>query len=116
MATAQKLTLNVAEEFSPRPGPRTKEEGEFSAEQFLDQVLNGRFDQAVREDAVLLVDLDGGYGYATSFLEGAFGGLARAKGIDLVSSHLEIKSDDEPYLIDSIKTYIREARSGPRRR
>jgi hypothetical protein len=112
----QNLTLNVAQEFTPRPGPRTRDEGEFSAEQFLAEVLLKRFDNAVKDNAVLLVDLDGGYGYATSFLEGAFGGLAREKGIDVVSAHLDIKSDEEPYLIDSIKRYIKEAHSGPRRR
>jgi len=114
--TVQNLILNVANDFSPRPGPRTKAEGNFSAEEFLETVLLKRFDEAVKERSVLLVDLDGGYGYATSFLEGAFGELARKRGIDIVSSHITIKSDEEPYLIDSIQKYISEANSGPRRR
>ena len=57
----------------------------------------------------LIVDLDGAAGYATSFLEEAFGGLAREFGSQAVSNTLELKSNDEPYLVDEILTYIRNA-------
>jgi len=58
----------------------------------------------------LLVDLDGGYGYATSFLEEAFGGLARLHGSEGVSKTLIFRSEEEPYLIEAIARFIKEAR------
>ena len=56
------------------------------------------------------MDLDGGCGYAASFLDEAFGGLARKIGSSArVLKVLEIKSDDECYLRDDITRPVREA-------
>lgn len=76
-----------------------------------------RFEQAAGENKTLVVDLDGGYGYASSFLEEAFGGLVRskelqlskAKAIALVQRVVRFVSAEEPYLIRDIERYIREA-------
>jgi hypothetical protein len=54
--------------------------------------------------------LDDTAGYATSFLEAAFGGLAREYPIDEVLATLEFTSADEPYLPEEIREYIKEAR------
>jgi len=104
------ICLSVLEEFSATPGPRFKEEGPFSGEEFRDAILSPRFKSALDQDAVLLVDLDGTAGYATSFLEESFGGLARElKNSEVVLTHLDFKTEDEPYLKNSIKRYILEA-------
>lgn len=111
MDVAEKtITLNVAQEFSKTPGPRFRSEGKFSGEQFREEVLRKRFDEAVRQGAKLLVDLDGGYGYATSFLEEAFGGLARILGVGPVLDTLAFKSDEEPYWAEDVVRFIKEAR------
>jgi hypothetical protein len=113
MDTRQQISLSIAQEFSKIPGPRTRAEGEHSAEEFLDTILEFRFDEAVRSHAVLYIDLDGGFGYGTSFLEEAFGGLARRKkNAQLVIDHIDFKSDEEPYLRDDVLSYIREALTG----
>ncbi|MEX2261602.1 MAG: STAS-like domain-containing protein [Bryobacteraceae bacterium] len=109
MSIAQGLYLSVAKEFSETPGPRSREEGDFSGEEFLDRVLVPKFDQAVREKVTLTVDLDGTEGYATSFLESAFGGLARRHSPKKVLEVIRFKSDDEPFLIDEIKRYVTAA-------
>jgi len=101
--------LSVARDFSITPGPRAQEEGDFSGEQFLNQVLLPRFKEAVDAQMRLLVDLDGTEGYATSFLEAAFGGLARKMGAKKVLSVLTFKSEDEPFLVDEITKYINDA-------
>jgi len=101
--------LNVAKDFSETPGPRYRKDGDFSGEEFLETRLEPAYIQAKLEDGVLLVDLDGTAGYATSFLEEAFGGLARKYPKEDVGMFLEFKSDDEAYLIDDIRTYMREA-------
>lgn len=104
------VTLNVAAEFSPTPGPRFRTEGRFSGEEFRETVLKERFEQAQKEGLKLQINLDGGYGYATSFLEEAFGGLARIYDPELVLETLRLKSDEEPYLINDIQGYIQKAR------
>ena len=107
------MTLSVAMEFSKVPGPRSREEGPFSAEEFLDDLLQPRFTEAEQAGESLLVDLDGGYGYATSFLEEAFGGLARRlSSPERVLEVLRFKSDEEPYLCDDVKRYVVEAKTG----
>jgi hypothetical protein len=104
-----KIHLSVAREFTDTPGPRSREEGEHSGQEFLETLLKPKFQQAISQGTKLLVDLDGTEGYATSFLEAAFGGLAREFGPEKVLEHIEFKCDDEPYLEDEIKRYIREA-------
>ena len=58
------------------------------------------------------MNLDGGCGYATSFLEEAFGGLARLYTPEKVLKVLEFKSNEEPYLISDVTRYIKEAITG----
>ncbi len=75
------IDVNIAKEFSRIPGPRKRWEGGYSGEQFFDEILRPRFLAARDAGAVLRVDLDGAVGYPTSFLEEAFGGLAREFGM-----------------------------------
>ncbi len=106
------MTLKIAKEFSKTPGPRFQHEGAHSGEEFRQKLLKPRFDRAEATGEKLLVDLDGGFGYATSFLEEAFGGLAREYTPDRVLKVLEFKSEDEPYLSSDVVRYIREAETG----
>ncbi|MBI3886242.1 MAG: STAS-like domain-containing protein [Opitutae bacterium] len=99
----------IAQEFTRTPGPRNQDEGDFSGELFLKEKLEPLFLKSRDTGLSLLVDLDGAEGYATSFLEAAFGGLARKYGADVVLKTLSFKSDDEPYLIDEIKDYVQQA-------
>jgi len=106
---AEMKCIRIAEVFGITPGARNIDEGTYSGEEFLEKVLLPEFDKAEEERVTLLIDLDDTEGYATSFLEEAFGGLARKYGAKKVFKTLEFKSDDEPLLIDEIKTYIKEA-------
>lgn len=106
------MILKIAEEFADMPGPRFKYEGDYSGEEFREQLLKPKFEEASASGEKLLVDLDGGFGYAKSFLEEAFGGLAREYLPESVLEVLEFKSEDEPYLSSDIVRYIREARTG----
>lgn len=112
MPATPTLRVSVAQEFSTTPGPRYKTEGDFSGEQFLAEVLFPRFQEAQAAGGTLLVDLDGTDGYATSFLDGSFGELARKLQPEEVLRVLRFKCDDEPSLIDEIEEYIREAQRG----
>lgn len=104
-----KILIRVAQEFSSVPGPRAIAEGPFSGEAFLLELLKPKYLEAVRTKQRLLIDLDDTEGYATSFLEAAFGGLAREFGGENVSQVIELKSQEEPYLVKEIESYIRDA-------
>jgi len=108
------MTLNIAKEFSTTPGARYKEQGPFSGQQFREEVLLPKFKSLSGNDR-LEITLDGVIGYATSFLEEAFGGLVRALPESISSQDVLGKlvfiSNDDPLLVDDIKTYIIEARA-----
>ena len=106
---AQRFELSIARDFTTVPGPRHRSEGDCSGEQFLEELLRPQFVEAQKSDGVLHVNLDGAVGYPTSFLEQAFGGLAREFGPEEVARRLEITCTDEPYLEDQIRNYIRNA-------
>jgi len=103
------LCIVVARDFTDTPGPRHRDEGDFSGDRFKEEILAPKFKEALALNAALVIDLDGTEGYATSFLEAAFGGLAREFGSEKVRRHLDYKSLEEPYLIEEINRYITEA-------
>lgn len=99
--------------FSKTPGTRYRDEGKkaHSGQQFREEILAPAF-QKVRngEYGKLVVDLDGTIGYGTSWLEEVFGGLAREYETQEVLHRLELISNEEPYLIEDINQYIRNAK------
>ena len=105
----KKVILNILKDFTLTPGPRFRQEGPFSGEEFREEYLVPKFEEARRDKTKLLIDLDGPAGYATSFLEESFGGLARVYSSEEVLETLEFKSEDDVYLKDDIISYIKEA-------
>jgi hypothetical protein len=104
------ISHSIAQDFTRTPGPRFRSEGKFSGEEFRQEFLEKWFAEARQQGAKLFIDLDGGYGYAPSFIEEAFGGLARIHGSDAVLKTLLLKSDEEPYLAERAREYIRRCR------
>ena len=76
------LRINIAEEFSPVPIGRYRDDGEKSGEAFREDILYPRIQVALEKQEILEIDLTGMYGLASSFLEEAFGGLVREKGLN----------------------------------
>ena len=109
------ILLRIADRFTTRPGARYVTDGPHSGEEFRKKLLENEFRAAMEANEELIVDLDGTAGYATSFLEEAFGGLARLFGIEVVHRLIRIKSDEEPDLREEVDEYIREAKNKPRR-
>lgn len=106
------VALSVAKDFSRTPGPRKRSEGKWSGEEFLD-LLRAKYLEARELRVPLVVNLDGAAGYPTSFLEAAFGGLARDrdKSPKQVLDTLVLLCREEPDLVDEIRQYIRDARA-----
>lgn len=103
------IKISIAKDFSRTPGPRLRGEGEFSGQEFFEDILDVKFSQALEEGKKIIVDLDGVVGYGTSFLEEVFGGLARKYTPEKVVNNLEIISTEEEYLKTDIKEYIEDA-------
>lgn len=110
MITAQLVRIVIAKDFSDTPGGRYRTDGAASGEEFREFQLKPKFLNARREGTVLEIDLDGAEGYATSFLEEAFGGLAREFGAKAVLKTLKFTCADEPLLIREIESYINSAK------
>ena len=89
--------------------PNTRELGIKFRRDVLDPALQsaaGRGSGPI--NAQVEVNMDGNKGYPTSFLRGAFGGLAKVYGLGALSRALKIVSVDEPMLVEEIFHYIQE--------
>lgn len=70
------LQINIKEEFSDSPGARYKNDGPNSGEEFYEKFLKPRFDEARKNNVKLIINLDGVWGYPSSFVSGSFGKLS----------------------------------------
>lgn len=103
METKENIIINI-KDYSLSPGPRYAEQGCSSGEDFYHKVLNKKFAEAYQNGLKLIVVLDGVDGYASSFLDEAFGNLVYDFGVNVVDSILIIESQEEPEWINMIKT------------
>lgn len=97
-------------DFTITPGGRYKKHGKYSGEEYRESILIPAYNKAKDNNEGLCVDLDGTYGYPSSFLEEAFGGLARAYPSDDLLNHLDFISYEDPEEINRIKKYIQSLR------
>ena len=102
------ITINIATDYTKTPGGRFIYHGEDYGQHLPRNRLKPKFLQALENNDQLTVILDGGYGYATSFLEEAFGGLAREMRNSKIKDIIII-SEEEPQLISKIQQYITDA-------
>ncbi len=110
------MTIDIAQEFSAYPSGRVPNDGEYSGQRFRDEHLIPALNEILdgKADAnVLLVDIDGCRTFGSSFLEEAFGGLARVPGFRFNEALPKLKIKySKPYLkiyYDTIIEYLNEA-------
>lgn len=102
-----KIFISVLD-YSEYPGLRYVEQGDDSGEDFYYKILKPKFEEVLQRSeqqhtqCKLVIDLDNTAGYASSFLDEAFGNLAYDFGEEKVKSHLEIKSNQEPDWVNVI--------------
>lgn len=101
--------INIARDFSINPGPRKKEQGDNSAEKFMNELFLPALHEAMKTNSVVEVVLDGISGYPPSFLEEVFGGAARILKNKEINTYIKITSTIEPYVIEEITEYIKNA-------
>ncbi len=99
--------ISIANEYTKTPGGRHSKEGSFSGEDFRTRILYPAFAESLEKGYTLIINLDGGFGYGSSFLEEAFGGLARMTK-DKRVLRIQIISDEEPQLVRDIRQYMED--------
>ena len=90
-ASGKTRTIDIARDFSKFPAGRFHEDGEWSGAAFRDLLV-----EALRSGDDVEVVFDGVAGFASSFLEEAFGGLVRECHIDkaLLDERLHLRTGD----------------------
>jgi hypothetical protein len=98
----QKLIIIIAD-YSNSPGPRYCYQGDDSGEDFYHEILNKQFKTAIESKLELEINLDGPDGYASSFLDEAFGNLIYDFGLENVQKYIKIISTEEPEWIEMLE-------------
>lgn len=96
MVESRKTIEHKIADWSTKPGPRYREQGPKSGEEFYCDILRNWYNEAVAQGTTLTVILDGTEGYLTSFIDEAFGRLAYEFGAENVRNLLIIESKLEP--------------------
>jgi hypothetical protein len=101
-------SISIAKDYTDTPGGRYIKDGPFSGEDFRNKILAPTFKKSAD---IVTVDLDGCYGFTSSFLEEAFGGLVREFDLESVKKRVRVACTDEPGLIEEVQEYIENALS-----
>jgi hypothetical protein len=93
------VRISVKNDFSSYPGGRFRADGDFSGEAFREDVLVPAIKEALSEGGRVEVSLGGVAGYASSFLEEAFGGIVRAglAPYSVIKETLVVRAGDPLY-------------------
>ena len=93
------IVISIGKDFSEYPAGRTRRDGENSAQRFREDVLVPALRKAIAGGGRVVVKLDGVFAYSSSFLEEAFGGLARNHGFtsQQLRGSLLVTTDDPLY-------------------
>jgi len=97
-------TISVSRDFSEFPNLRHCSISDNSGEEFYHKVLNRAFVEVLNKNEKLCVNLDETAGYASSFLDEAFGNLVYDFTLAIVEKNIEVVSAQEPHWKEMILT------------
>lgn len=100
------LRICVREDFSDSPGARYKKDGPYSGEQFYEELLLPKYKEAREKNLKLVIDLDGVWGYPSSFVSGSFGRLSIAYGAKEVLDTIRFLSEESSTREERIKMEV----------
>lgn len=103
------MIISIAKDFTMTPGGRMQEQSSYSGEEFRENVLIPKIEEAISKGEEIIIDLDGTYGYPTSFLDESFGKLVNCFSEDVIRK-IQFISEDEPSLPNDIKKYMERNR------
>lgn len=90
------VTYVVAAEFSRFPGGRKRKNGQFSGEQFREDVVIPLIDKY----EFITFDLTGSAGYGSGFLDEAFGELGKILGLREAKRRVKVIANDDPDAVE----------------
>ncbi len=93
-------------EFTTIPGPRFRETGDYSAEEFFDVYLKPKIDEA--KDNYINIDFSGTWGYGPSFTSQLGIYIVEALGESAIDKVTAVASDD-PEVVDRFYSQLKEA-------
>ena len=97
-------TIHFTEEFTDTPGGRYRRHGNFSGEQFREDILRPALDQ---NDLVIL-DLNGAFSFPPSFIDESLGVLLDQLGEEALQKKLKIELADNPLAQRKISETFKE--------
>jgi len=104
--TEQAMMLRL-KDFSEFPGGRYREDGPKSGQEYREDVLM----PTLKEHGKITVDLSGVFTVAPSFLDEAFGGLARELGgTKKFRERVSVTADDDPDAIKELDEILNRLR------
>ena len=111
------ITIDIADCFSRHPAGRVASDGPDNGERFRDEILVPALRKAMElnEDTRVIVDIDGCRSLGSTFLEEAFGGLARIPAFPILKACKILQIIyRKPYLQiykDAILEYLDDAKA-----
>jgi len=100
------INYKFAEQYTKYPGGRYRKLGEYSGEDFRETVLRPIF----KSDRKIVIDATGVVtSFSPSFLDEAFGELAKEYGIDVFLQKIDFFANDNPNLKDKMMYYVKKA-------
>lgn len=103
------IKIKICDDFTDVPGGRYIKEGKYSGEEFRDSILKEKIYEAEKLGDKLIIDFDGCYGFSTSFLEEAFGGMVRVYKKVNILDFIDIVSREDETIEPLIKKYVKAA-------
>ncbi len=105
------VIINIARDFTQFPGARYITDGKFSGEEFYETILKPKVKSVWDvKDETITIDFDGTYGFASSFISEISIRLVNDfKDKNKIYEKIKFKSEEDPLLIDSLKSNIEEA-------
>lgn len=91
------MYIEVFKDFSEYPGLRHCSISDKSGEEFYHSILNKAFKEAYEKKEKITINLDYTAGYASSFLDEAFGNLVFDFTLSIVKELVIIISNEEPH-------------------
>lgn len=96
------IYLNLSTDFTTTPGGRYIADGNHSGELFYKSHLLPKYEEALDNNTVLVVNLDGCYGLPNSFIHESFIRFIRNFKNTDVKNHIKIVCDDEPDVVKQV--------------
>lgn len=105
MSMVEKIIYNVAKSFSRFPGGRRRANGDFSGEEFREDVVL----PLLKKYSRVTFDLSGSAGYSSGFLDEAFGELGLLMPYEEVRKRVELVADDDPDAVEIAWARVKDA-------